>query len=196
MWHVWVKTFRDRHGMSQEAAAEMLGVDARTVRRWEAEVVTPRPETVARLRDLLIPSPAHQMGTMLKSLLELSSDYIILLDARFKVVANSQAHQDFMWQHHKVQSIVGLDWQKWQPAHYTKWLIEQGGTKGLAEQGCVSRRNPYIYDPLPSKNKSGQAGINDHSLMRLPDGLVHLSVTRRLQREDVEGMSDEVTLLR
>jgi transcriptional regulator with XRE-family HTH domain len=124
MWHVWVKTYRDRHGMSQEAAAAMLGVDARTVRRWESEEVVPRPETIDRLRDILIPSPAHQMGDMLKSLLELSSDYIILLDANYKVVANSRSHQEFMWQHHQVQSVIGINWQAWQPAFYTQWFVE------------------------------------------------------------------------
>ena len=29
MWHVWVKSFRQRNNLTQDAAADMLGIDVR-----------------------------------------------------------------------------------------------------------------------------------------------------------------------
>lgn len=46
-----VKEFRARHSLTGAALASMLGVDARTIRRWEATGPTARatPEPVIRL---------------------------------------------------------------------------------------------------------------------------------------------------
>jgi transcriptional regulator with XRE-family HTH domain len=96
MWHVWVKAYRERNELTQEAASVMLGVDPRTVRRWEAGQVTPTAQVRKRLSQLIVPSPAHELGAQLKPLLELSSDFILLFDQDLHVVAQSASHAAHM----------------------------------------------------------------------------------------------------
>jgi transcriptional regulator with XRE-family HTH domain len=194
MWANWTKTFRETHALTQEAAAAMLGVDARTVRRWEAGQ-EPTKAARERLGAMLAPSPAHLMGDFLVELLKTSSDYIMVLGHDLNVLANSQSHQRFMKQHHGVDNVIGVSWQKYVPRSYAEWLDSRGGTRGMLEDGFVSRRVPYIYTPKAGSNKQASAGFADHTLMRLASGPVHMTVTRELPRDVVLSIAEDVTLI-
>jgi hypothetical protein len=172
----------------------MLFVDTRTVRRWEAGQ-EPTRAARERLSATLAPSPAHLMGDFLVELLKTSPDYIMLLDSDLRVVANSQSHKRFMQQHHNVDDIVGLSWQKYVPRSYAEWLEARGGTRGMLEDGFVSRRSPYIYTPKVGSEKLPSAGYADHTLLRLASGPVHLTVTRELPRDVVASIGEDVTLI-
>ena len=116
MWHAWVKAYRDRHGLTHEQAAAMLGIEARTIRRWETGASQPSLNLRSRLSQILVPSPAHQFGAAMKALLELSSNFIMLFDEDLRVVAQSQSHAAHMHQQYSLESMAGQDWRKYMPA--------------------------------------------------------------------------------
>jgi transcriptional regulator with XRE-family HTH domain len=194
MWSNWTRTFRAAHSLTQEGAAAMLGVDPRTVRRWEAGQ-EPTKAARERLSAMLAPSPAHLMGDFLVELLKTSTDYIMLLDNDLRVIANSQSHKRFMQLHHGIDDAVGLSWQKYVPKTYAEWLETRGSTRGMLEDGFVSRRVPYIYTPKVGSEKRPSAGFADHTLLRLASGPVHMTVTRELPREMVSSIGEDVTLI-
>ena len=51
-WHLYLKTFRARHGPSQVQRAGKLQVEETTVQRWEVGDRTPTPYLKRALRDL------------------------------------------------------------------------------------------------------------------------------------------------
>lgn len=60
----WLATLRTRRGLSQQALAELLGVSARTVSRWETGVEDPpRPRAIAL--DALLGGASHRVLTEL-----------------------------------------------------------------------------------------------------------------------------------
>jgi transcriptional regulator with XRE-family HTH domain len=194
MWSHWIRTFRETHALTQEGAAAMLGVDPRTVRRWEAGQ-EPTKAARERLSAKLAPSPAHLMGDFLVELLKTSSDYIMLLDSDLNVLANSRSHQRFMQEHHGIHDLIGVSWRKYVPRSYAEWLEVRGGTRGMLEDFFVSRRVPYIYTPKADSDKKPSAGFADHTLMRLASGPVHMTVTRELPRDVVTAIAEDVTLI-
>jgi transcriptional regulator with XRE-family HTH domain len=194
MWSSWTRNFRATHSLTQEDAAAMLGVDPRTVRRWEAGQ-EPTKAARERLSAMLAPSPAHLMGDFLVELLKTSTDYIMLLDIDLRVIANSQSHQRFMQQHHRIDDIIGVSWLKYVPRSYAEWLDTQGQTRGMLADGFVSRRVPYIYTPKSGSDKRASAGFADHTLLRLAYGAVHMTVTRELPRDVVLSIGEDVTLI-
>jgi transcriptional regulator with XRE-family HTH domain len=192
MWANWTKAFRVKHQLTQEGVADMLGVDPRTVRRWEAGQ-QPTKEARGRLESLIAPSPAHLMGDFLPVLLETSPDYIMLLDPEFKVLATSASHRRFMTAHHGIADVVGLSWRRFVPHTYNDWIDSNGGTAGMLRNGFVSRRNPYSYTPKPGSGKQPSHGIADHTLLRLATGLVHMTVTKQLPQETIATLDEDVT---
>ncbi len=48
-----LKKIRDRHGISQEAISQALGVSRSAVAMWETSEAYPRGKTLARLADFL-----------------------------------------------------------------------------------------------------------------------------------------------
>jgi DNA-binding XRE family transcriptional regulator len=52
-WPTVLREYRRRHGVSQSAFAQRLGVDQTSVSRWERGSDTPRPAAAARIRDLV-----------------------------------------------------------------------------------------------------------------------------------------------
>lgn len=48
----WIKRTRQKHDLTQEALAEKLGVDPRTVRRWESGDTEPRPRHCLNLQKI------------------------------------------------------------------------------------------------------------------------------------------------
>jgi len=52
-WPTLLREFRKRHGVSQAAFAERLGVDQTSVSRWERGTDSPRLSVRARIRDLI-----------------------------------------------------------------------------------------------------------------------------------------------
>jgi hypothetical protein len=111
------------------------------------------------------------------------------------VIANSDSHKRFMKRHHSVDDIVGVSWQKYVPRSYAEWLEARGGTKGMIEDGFVSRRTPYIYTPKPGSGKLASAGFADHTLLRLASGNVHMTVTCEMSPDVVRLIGEDVTLI-
>jgi transcriptional regulator with XRE-family HTH domain len=183
MWHVWVKAFRDRNDLTQDQAADMLGVDARTIRRWEAGTAEPTLATRTRLAHHIVPSPAHQLGEQLKSLLDLTSDFIMLFDQDLTVVAQSKSHQAHMALQYGHGDMVGKDWRRYMPATFDKFLADLGGPRGMVTNGFVSIRSGFLRQAGEKGGAIASAGLSDHTLLRLPEGIAHISVTRIMRPE-------------
>jgi transcriptional regulator with XRE-family HTH domain len=190
MWSNWTRNFRATHSLTQEDAAAMLGVDPRTVRRWE-----PARAARERLSGIPAPSSAHLMGAFLVESLKTTTGCIMLLDSDLRVIANSNSHRRFMREHHGVDDLIGKSWRSYVPRSYTEWLEVRGQTRGMLEDGFVSRRVPYNYTPKAGSEKRGSSGFADHTLMRLASGPVHLTVTWELPRDVVCAIGEDVILI-
>jgi transcriptional regulator with XRE-family HTH domain len=192
MWSLFITDFRSKHNMTQEQAALMLGVEPRTIRRWEAGF-EPSSSVRQRLMPILVPHAAHRMANDMQSLLELSSEYIMILDEDFNIIANSKSHQRFMFETYKIQSIIGLCWMKWIPSAYRDWIEQSGKTTGLYKSGFVSRRTPYAAKANLNRGRGETCGINDHTLLRVDGSKIHLTVTKELPRNIVTALTENLT---
>jgi transcriptional regulator with XRE-family HTH domain len=195
MWHVWVKAYRVRNELTQEQAATMLGVDPRTVRHWEAGAVEPSAAVRQRLSQILVPSPAHALGAQLRTLLEMSSDFIMLFDENLHVVAQSASHARHMYRQYGMASMVGQDWRRYMPAAFDAYVTDMGGPRGMVSNGFVSIRASFVRQPGEKGGAAASAGVSDHTLLRLADGVAHISITKSLHPEDVSAEPATITFL-
>ncbi len=195
MWHVWVRAYRERNELTQEAASVMLGVDVRTIRRWEAGAAQPTATARKRLSQVLVPSPAHELGAQLKTLLEMSSDFIMLFDQDLHVVAQSTSHALHMHRQYGMASMVGQDWRRYMPAAFDATVADMGGPRGMIKNGFVSIRASFVRQAGEKGGAVTSGGLSDHSLLRLDGGVAHISITKSLHPDDVAPEPAVITFL-
>ena len=178
MWHVWVKSFRKKNNLTQDAAAEMLCVDVRTIRRWEAGAY-PSGSHVKRFEHILMPAADHRLAANIKPLLQVTGDLMIAFDIHGRVLGQSIAHKAHM---HSLWGdggdVTGVMWfeSKYVPENLKIGWHAVGRFEGRLKDGWVSLRTPFITE------RDGQivnAGHADSTILRLADGPVILSVTRK-----------------
>lgn len=178
MWHKWIKEYRAEHSLTQERAATILGVEPRTIQRWEAGTHQPTEAQKTRLRHIVIPSPAHMLGPQLKGLMELSSDFIVLYDRDFRVVAHSLSHKRHCFLQYGRADFEGEDWRKWMPPATEQFVAREGGGRGMIDKGYVSLRSAFYRPAGVMGNALETSGHIDHSVLRVEEGTCHLTITR------------------
>lgn len=75
--------------MTQEMFAALVGVDVRTVRRWESGDTTPPHDIMAKLANA---RPACTVSAAVISIMEITGDMMLLFDRKHRLVLSSTAH--------------------------------------------------------------------------------------------------------
>jgi DNA-binding XRE family transcriptional regulator len=174
MWSQWTKAFRDKHGMTQEDAAAMLGVDSRTVRRWEAGV-TPLKKHRDALEKFLMPSVAHRMGEQFRVLMESSVHPMILMDKDFTVIAQSKSHLAHRHRTYGRADITGESYLKFAAPNAVAYVESRGGPQGYVSDFVSSR---LFFSVQKDSGSLLSCGTGDLTVLRLLEGTVILSVIK------------------
>jgi transcriptional regulator with XRE-family HTH domain len=104
-WSERIRNYRRNSRLSQEALAELFGVDVRSVRRWEAGTSRPRDDVRAKLLRAPVPAVAQTTIDGLARIISTSSEFTVLLDDKFQVIASSASYDARMTRVH------GPDWR-------------------------------------------------------------------------------------
>ena len=188
MWHVWMKSFRKRNNLTQEAAAHILCIDVRTIRRWEAGGY-PSSTHVQKFEHILMPSQDHRLARNIKPLLEITGDIMVAFDENHRVIGQSRAHKALMRQLWGGDGdLTGVDWfhSKYMPPNLRRGTIEEVGVgpKGF-KNGILSIRVPFLHEVDGQVVNGGRI---DATYLQLADGNVIVSVTHRdVSPEFVDG---------
>jgi transcriptional regulator with XRE-family HTH domain len=104
-WSDRVRNYRLRSKLSQEALADLFGVDPRSVRRWEAGDSRPRDDVRAKLLRAPVPAVAQTTIDGLARIIASSSEFTVLLDDKYQVITSSPSYNARMTRVH------GSDWR-------------------------------------------------------------------------------------
>jgi transcriptional regulator with XRE-family HTH domain len=180
MWHVWVKAYRRKHGLTQERAASLLCIPTRTLQRWEAGA-EPTAAHVEKFGETLMPSEDYRLAANIRPLLEITNELMLALDQNGRVVGQSKSHMAHL---HSIWrdggDATGLEWMasKYAPERIKFELDNYGGLKKCFNNGFVSFRVPFI-DERPGVGLVN-AGRSDNSFLRMADGNVVISITHKI----------------
>ena len=167
--------------------AHVLGVDVRTIRRWEAGS-TPSSTHVKKFQDILLPAPDHRLANNIKPLLEITSDIMIAFDQDYRVIGQSRAHRALMHQLWGEDDLRGVMWME---SRYVSERVREGvmkefgGGRKMFADGLVSVRMPFLHEADGHVINGGRI---DATFLRLAEGNISLSVTHRdISPEYVDG---------
>jgi hypothetical protein len=93
------------------------------------------------------------------------------------------------------ESMVGEDWRRYMPAAFDTYVANMGGPRGMISNGFVSIRASFVRQPGEKGGAIASAGQSDHTLLRLDDGVAHMSVTKSLHPDDVVVEPPLITFL-
>lgn len=88
-WSQRVRYYRARAGLTQEALAELFGVEPRTVRRWESGASRPPEDVRAKLQRAPVPVIPRAKMSSLKDFVSGAKGMISLYTPTLEVVAGS-----------------------------------------------------------------------------------------------------------
>jgi hypothetical protein len=67
--------------------------------------------------------------------------------------------------------------------------------RGMISHGFVSIRTTFARKPGEKGGAIAFTGISDHTLLRLHDGVAHMSITKAIAAEDVSAAEPLLTFL-
>jgi transcriptional regulator with XRE-family HTH domain len=157
-WGKWIKEYRLRQSLTQEAFAELVGVDRTTVNRWENDIYPPAIVYRERLRELLksiMPDPSmHSTDDVVRGIIgyiDRSFGLATLLDPNLRVVRTTKSHQQMSGL--DGSEVCGQSSERFWPEAMVRIMKEVGGIKGYRDLG-VMHMDLILYRP-PSMAPDG-----------------------------------------
>jgi transcriptional regulator with XRE-family HTH domain len=106
-WGSALKKYRRENNRTIEQVADELGIEARTVRRWEANDSRPADTNLAKLRALLMRVQPISVDRALVVLVESCSKPAMLYDRDHRLVMTSLTHRELY--NYRLEDALGLD---------------------------------------------------------------------------------------
>jgi transcriptional regulator with XRE-family HTH domain len=106
-WGAALRKYRKKHNRTIEQIADELGIESRTVRRWEANVSRPADSNLAKLRTLLLRVQPISVDRALVVLVETCSKPAMLYDRDHRLVMTSLTHRALY--NYRLEDALGLD---------------------------------------------------------------------------------------
>jgi transcriptional regulator with XRE-family HTH domain len=193
-WAERILAYRKRSKISQEKAAQLFGVDVRTIRRWEAGKAAPTILVQAKLSATPVPLIKNPTYQGLVQLVETSPNFALLFDRDLIVLANSPSHKEHMLKQYGVD-VVGSDWRRYCPALFQDIIDKHGGRHRMLADGFSSLSADFFRPAGERGGSISYSGRGTHTSLRiLPDTVIDLSVSVALPPEQVTN-SVRVTYL-
>jgi transcriptional regulator with XRE-family HTH domain len=146
-WAQRVRSYRSKSQLTQEALADLFGVDVRSVRRWEAGSARPS----AAVRSKLVRAPVQPIAVTslagFSSMIETSSAFSVLLDYDHNVITCSPSYEA------RMQRVLGPDWRSVPMfERFYRPISEQvqaacdrhGGLDRMMRQGLSSMTHDFV----------------------------------------------------
>ncbi len=106
-WGVALKKYRRQHNRTIEQMAEELGIEPRTVRRWEADDSRPGDSNLAKLKALLLRIQPITVDRALVVLVETCAKPAMLYDRDHKLVMTSLVHRALY--NYRLEDALGMN---------------------------------------------------------------------------------------
>jgi transcriptional regulator with XRE-family HTH domain len=106
-WGSALKKYRRENNRTIEQVADELGIEARTVRRWEANDSRPADTNLAKLRALLMRVQPISVDRALVVLVESCSKPAMLYDRDHRLVMTSLTHRELY--NYRLEDALGMD---------------------------------------------------------------------------------------
>jgi transcriptional regulator with XRE-family HTH domain len=148
-WSDRIRGYRQRSGLTQEKLAEMFGVDARSVRRWEAGHSRPSEEVRTRLMRAPVPAMVRPDIAGFASVIRSSSAFTVLLDDNQDVIASSPSYNA------RMSRVHGPDWtalpqfeRLYRPIAdvIEDQCNQRGGLKKLMREGLSALTHDFLIE--------------------------------------------------
>jgi transcriptional regulator with XRE-family HTH domain len=106
-WGAALRKYRRQNNRTIEQTAEELGIEPRTVRRWEADVSRPGDSNLAKLKALLLRIEPISVDRALVVLVETCAKPAMLYDRNHKLVMTSHVHRELY--NYRLEDALGMD---------------------------------------------------------------------------------------
>jgi DNA-binding XRE family transcriptional regulator len=106
-WGSALRKYRKENKRTIEQVADELGIEARTVRRWEANDSRPADTNLAKLRALLMRVQPISVDRALVVLVETCSKPAMLYDRDHRLVMTSLTHRELY--NYRLEDALGMD---------------------------------------------------------------------------------------
>jgi hypothetical protein len=133
-WAERVRRYRANARLSQAGLAELFGVDARTVQRWEAGSTAPPKDIQVVLWRAPVPAIMSASVVGLAELVRSSTEIAFLFDASDRVIASSGSHTGMFRKLNGVDP-VGVNWYDYVPDQFKDEVSRQGGRENIYRRG-------------------------------------------------------------
>jgi transcriptional regulator with XRE-family HTH domain len=184
-WSKRVRNYRRGSNLTQEQLATIFGVETRTVQRWEAGASRPTDRIQRELVRAPVPPIVWPTVRGLMSLVETSSEYVLLLDEKLRVLANSKSHKIRMMSQFGTD-VVGHEWTKYMPQVFADMIEREGGRDAIYRRGYSSLTADYHRQINESSGNKFEAwGRAAQSVLRLDGGIrIELCMARDIPKEE------------
>jgi transcriptional regulator with XRE-family HTH domain len=106
-WGAALRKYRRNNNLTIEQIAEELGIEPRTVRRWEAEVSRPGDSNLVKLKLLLLRIEPISVDRALIVLVETCAKPAMLYDRNHRLVMTSHVHRELY--NYRLEDALGMD---------------------------------------------------------------------------------------
>jgi transcriptional regulator with XRE-family HTH domain len=174
-WSLRIRSYRRRTGLTQEALAELFMVEPRTIRRWEAGHSQPPAKIRQRLTKTSVPAISRPEISVLREMVETSSQGITLLNDDLIVLAmSSRDRQWFTSNFGQVPLQASIE--HFIPPTVRDLVEPHGGWRRAIDAGLSSMMADFQIPGLASF-----AGRMQWTVLRLGDGArIHTCVSKTL----------------
>jgi transcriptional regulator with XRE-family HTH domain len=193
-WPKALRDYRRRHGLTQAALAEALGVDPTTVSRWERGRDQPALGIARRLTSLVVPHTSD-VERALKVLIDTSNTIVVLYDNKYRVLWSSPKHRELL--RIDASELYGKPFERFQSNSQAELVESLGGPAGWLRNGiarieCSLLR--HAFERAPNPRAYAQRGV----ACTIRDGLespMVLAITNEIPLADYRPMPPVVRTL-
>jgi transcriptional regulator with XRE-family HTH domain len=138
-WAKALKDYRRHHKLTQEALAGELGVDPKTVRRWERGATLPNSRMQTLLKRLTT-TTLHNVSVneVLIVLVDTCAKSALLLDNTYKVIRTSLHHQQMY--NYKPEDLWGRSYREIAPPDVMAFIDASGGPEMILKDAALVRK--------------------------------------------------------
>ena len=168
-WHLRIRSYRLRSGLTQEQLADVFMVADRTVRRWENGQSQPPQHVRERLLRTHVPLIHRPEVAALRAMTETSSLGTMLMDEKLNIIAMSAREQQF-WLRQYGQDLRGQNWEPFSPPFFRTVFETHGGWRSAIKSGASSLTCDFSI-PMPGNDATGlYSGRVQYTILRMSDG--------------------------